>query len=81
VIVPNKEDKAETEHLQMPIKNWHSFSVTVSPSLRKAYLIGGLVDRKWTGRAFSLCFRTMKWQELPEMSGLPRRRLAALVME
>jgi hypothetical protein len=81
VIVPNKEDKAEAEHLQMPIKNWHSFSVTVSPSLRKAYLIGGLVDRKWTGRAFSLCFRTMKWQELPEMSGLPRRRLAALVVE
>ncbi len=79
VIVPNT-DKTRIEHLQMPIKNWHSFSATVSPSLRKAYFVGGLIDSKWTGRGFSLDLYTMKWQELPEMS-LPRRRLAALVME
>ena len=66
--------------VEMPIKNYHSFSATVSQSLRKAYLVGGLIDSKWTGRAFALDLDTMTWQELPEMS-LPRRRLAALVME
>ena len=79
VVVPNI-DKADVEHLQMPMTNWHSFSATVSPSLQTVYLVGGLIDSKWTGRGFSLDLQTMKWQELPEMS-LPRRRLVALVME
>ena len=66
--------------IEMPIKNYHSFSATVSRSLRKAYLVGGLIDSKVTSRGFVLDLETMTWQELPEMS-LPRRRLAALVME
>jgi hypothetical protein len=80
IVVPNLDGNATIEHLQMPIKNYHSFSATVSQSLRKAYLVGGLIDSKWTGRAFALDLDTMTWQELSEMS-LPRRRLAALVME
>jgi hypothetical protein len=80
IIVPNLDGNATIEHLQMPIKNYHSFSATVSQSLRKAYLVGGLIDSKVTSRGFALDLETMVWQELPEMS-LPRRRLAALVME
>lgn len=76
VIVPNDEDKA----LQMPIKNWHSFSATVSPSLQTAYVVGGLINSKWTGRGFVLDLVKMKWQELPEMA-LPRRRLTTLIIE
>jgi hypothetical protein len=79
-VVVTNTGETHVEHLQMPIKNWHSYSATISPSLRKAYLVGGLIDSKWTGRGFSLDLKTMKWRELPEMS-LPRRRLAALVME
>lgn len=66
--------------VEMPIKNYHSFSATVSQSLRKAYLVGGLIDSNRTSRGFALDLDSMTWQELPEMS-LPRRRLAALVME
>jgi len=79
VVVPNVDDTGIV-NLEMPIKNWHSFSATVSPSLRTAYVVGGLIDSKWTGRGFLLDLTTMKWQELPEMS-LPRRRLTALVIE
>ncbi|KAL7499991.1 hypothetical protein ACHAWT_010932 [Skeletonema menzelii] len=80
VVVPNVDKTSSVEHLQMPIKNWHSFSATVSQSLQSAYVVGGLIDSKWTGRGFSLDLNTMKWQELPEMS-LPRRRLTSLVIE
>lgn len=79
VVVPNANEES-VEQLQMPIKNWHSFSATVSPSLQTVYVVGGLIDSKWTGKGFSLDLTTMKWQELPEMS-LPRRRLTSLVIE
>ena len=79
MVVPNVNETS-VKQLQMPIKNWHSFSATVSPSLQTAYVVGGLIDSKWTGKCFSLDLTTMKWQELPEMS-LPRRRLTSLVIE
>jgi hypothetical protein len=79
-VVVTNVNETTVEQLQMPIKNWHSFSATVSPSLQTVYVVGGLIDSKWTDRGFSLDLTTMKWQELPEMS-LPRRRLTSLVIE
>ena len=79
IVVP-KQEGAVAEYLEMPIKNWHSFSATLSSSLQTVYVVGGLIDSKWTSRGFSLDLRTMTWQELPDML-LPRRRLAAVIIE
>jgi len=34
--------------LTLPVSGWHSFAVTVSKNLNKAYLVGGTIDSKWT---------------------------------
>lgn len=68
------------KHLCLPIANWASFSATSSPSLNKAFLIGGTIDGKWTDRGFELDLDTLEWRELPPVS-CARRRLASVVLE
>lgn len=79
VAIPSKVDEDETQ-LRIPIPNWHSFIATSSSSLNKAFLVGGMIDGKWTGRGFELDLNTLEWKELPKMASA-RRRLATLVVE
>jgi hypothetical protein len=67
-------------HLRLPVAGWHSFSATASTTLRKAYLVGGTIDGKWTKRGYELDLQTYEWTELPPMA-FARRRLATLVLE
>ncbi len=79
IAVPTSDDN-EHGYLRLPIANWHSFSATTSISLRKAYLIGGTIEGKWTNRGYELDLQTFEWIELPPMA-FARRRLATLVLE
>ena len=67
-------------NLKLPIATWHSFSVTKSKSLNKAYLVGGTINGKWTNTSYEIDLTSFHWTELPPMT-FPRRRLAAVVLE
>ena len=79
IAIPTSDDN-EHQHLRLPIANWHTFSATTSITLRKAYLIGGTIEGKWTNRGYELDLQTFEWTELPPMA-FARRRLATLVLE
>ena len=79
IVVPTNDDN-ELRYLRLPLGNWHSFSATTSVTLRKAYLIGGTIEGKWTNRGYELDLQTFVWTELPPMA-FQRRRLATLVLE
>ena len=66
--------------LKLPLATWHSFSVTKSKSLNKAYLVGGTINGKWTNTSYEIDLTSFHWTELPPMT-FPRRRLAAVVLE
>ena len=84
ILVPNNSSESRQQQQQrqfrLPIANWHSFAATSSPSLNKAYLVGGTICGKWTSRSFELNLDTMEWNELPAMA-FARRRLATVVLE
>lgn len=74
------QQQQNNNYLKLPIANWHSFSVTKSKSLKKAYLVGGTINGKWTNKSYELDLISFDWTELPPMT-FPRRRLAAVVLE
>lgn len=78
VLAPKSDHGRDQLHL--PLANWHSFSATSSPSLNKAFLVGGTLNGKWTDRSYELDLQSYEWKELPPMP-FARRRLATLVLE
>jgi hypothetical protein len=81
--VPVSIRDGETQHnesLRLPLNNWAAFSATSWKSQKKAYLVGGTINGKWTARSFELDLRTMKWIELSPMM-CARRRSVVLVVE
>lgn len=80
VVVPSGKNELENQKLYMPQNNWASFSAACWKSQKKAYLVGGTLDGKWTACTYELDLQTMKWNELPEML-CARRRSVALVVD
>ena len=60
---------------QLPLEHWFGFAVAAHEGV--LYVIGGIVNGRWTGRAFAYHVAERAWEELPSMSYV-RRRTAAL---
>ena len=62
----------------LPLKQWFGFTACAHDGV--LYAIGGIVDGRWTGRAFAYHIRERAWEELASMSYV-RRRTAAVCVE
>ena len=63
---------------QLPLERWFGFAVAAHEGV--LYVIGGIVDGRWTGRAFAYHVAERAWEEIPSMSYV-RRRTAALCVD
>lgn len=61
----------------LPLKNWFGFTVAAHDDV--LYVIGGIVDGRWTGRAFAFHVAERAWEELAPMSYVRRRAAACAV--
>ena len=62
----------------LPLAQWFGFAVCAHQNV--IYVIGGIVDGRWTGRSFAYHISEHAWEEIAPMA-YPRRRTAAAVVE